>query len=289
MPSQEDINAQQKLLNTNRRALEHYVMQRDAIGSLNISPAVAQGIDEARANIRQIKGVLRGWNVVVEDLPIDEAASAAPSDRAAVAGAARSRPPMPASRLPWMVAAALLLVLIAMGVRLFQLSSSAGGNDTQTPLRAETQPAADRAAAASPTAATAAAQWPAVFDNVAERKSPAGEELYLFIQKIEVFEDGTSRWHISFWNKSNQDLLFDFQRQYSYIADDLGNQYTISDTDYSLPKYVIPQGARKEYYVEFARLSPKAKEFTVVFENYYGWADFRFKVPLNLQSLPIKS
>ena len=276
MPSQEDINAQQKLLNTNRRALEHYMLQRDAIGSLNISPAVAQGIDEARANIRQIKGVLRSWNVVVEDLPIDEAASAAPSDRAAVAGAARSRPPMPASRLPWMVAAALLLVLVAMGVRLFQLSSSAGGNASQTPLHSETSPAA-------------AAQWPAVFDNVAERKSPAGEELYLFIQKIEVFEDGTSRWHISFWNKSNQDLLFDFQRQYSYIADDLGNQYTISDTDYSLPKYVIPQGARKEYYVEFARLSPKAKEFTVVFENYYGWADFRFKVPLNLQSLPIKS
>lgn len=72
MPSQNDIEAQLKLLATNRRTLEHYIIQRDTLGSAHVPPMVSHGIREARENIQNIKTILRQQKVVVEDLAIDE-------------------------------------------------------------------------------------------------------------------------------------------------------------------------------------------------------------------------
>jgi hypothetical protein len=71
MASHEEIAEQQKRLTTNRRTLAHYLGQQASLGAAFAPPAVANGIDEARSNIRRIKRILRGWNVRVEDHPDD--------------------------------------------------------------------------------------------------------------------------------------------------------------------------------------------------------------------------
>lgn len=74
MLGQEEISQQLQLLTINRRTLAHYLRQRDQQGYLNTPPGILNGIDEARSNIRRIKGILQSWGVSVEDLPDDEEA-----------------------------------------------------------------------------------------------------------------------------------------------------------------------------------------------------------------------
>jgi hypothetical protein len=72
MPSQEDIDHQQKLLTTYRRNLAVYINQQSMIGAAYIPPAIANGIRESRDNIARIKGILHTWGVAVEDHPDDD-------------------------------------------------------------------------------------------------------------------------------------------------------------------------------------------------------------------------
>jgi hypothetical protein len=74
MPSQEDIDGQLQLLITYRRTLNRYLQQRGTMGGAYTPPHVLHGIDESRAHIRQIKRILRDWNVPVENHPDDEEA-----------------------------------------------------------------------------------------------------------------------------------------------------------------------------------------------------------------------
>lgn len=72
MPEQEDIIEQQRLLQTHRRTLAHYLNQQAILGTAYTPPGVAHGIIEARENIRSIKKTLRGWGMHVDDLPNEE-------------------------------------------------------------------------------------------------------------------------------------------------------------------------------------------------------------------------
>ena len=75
MPSQADIDHQQTLLRTYRRNLAHLVKQAASFGSEDAAPIhIVNSLDDARANISRIKGILRGWDVKVDDLP-DEGGS----------------------------------------------------------------------------------------------------------------------------------------------------------------------------------------------------------------------
>jgi hypothetical protein len=78
MPSQEDIAHQQELLAAYRRTLAQYLKQQALISELFTPPAIAHGIDEARANIGRVKSTLHAWGVPVEDLPDDEAPPTVP-------------------------------------------------------------------------------------------------------------------------------------------------------------------------------------------------------------------
>lgn len=71
MPTSAEIADQQNLLTTHRRTLAHYLKQQASLGEAFAPPAVTHGISEARSNIRRIKGILRSWNVRVEDHPDD--------------------------------------------------------------------------------------------------------------------------------------------------------------------------------------------------------------------------
>jgi hypothetical protein len=73
MPNPEDIANQQELLAAYRRTLAQFLKQQALISELFTPPAIANGIDESRENIRRIKTTLREWGVPVDDLPYDEA------------------------------------------------------------------------------------------------------------------------------------------------------------------------------------------------------------------------
>jgi hypothetical protein len=92
MPDQEEINGQQELLATHRRTLAHYLEQQAQLGVGHTPPAVAQGIHDARDQIRRIKRVLHGWRVRVVDHP-DDASPGATIDETAASNADVPDPP----------------------------------------------------------------------------------------------------------------------------------------------------------------------------------------------------
>jgi hypothetical protein len=72
-PDQEQIANQQNLLETYRRMLVIHLRQQALAGGAPFAaPSVINGINEARASIRRIKGVLRDWSVQIVDSPDDE-------------------------------------------------------------------------------------------------------------------------------------------------------------------------------------------------------------------------
>jgi hypothetical protein len=73
MPSQEDIDAQQALLEIYRRNLSHLLRQSAKYGSEAAAPLpISNEIRETRASIRRIKTILQNWGVQVEEQPDDE-------------------------------------------------------------------------------------------------------------------------------------------------------------------------------------------------------------------------
>jgi hypothetical protein len=72
MPDHEAIANQLELLAAHRRTLAQYLKQQALISELFTPPAIAHGIEEARANITRVKNTLREWGVSIEDLPDDE-------------------------------------------------------------------------------------------------------------------------------------------------------------------------------------------------------------------------
>jgi len=78
MPSEEDIKAQQELLNVYRRTLFTLLKQRAYITASLVPPAIASGIDEARDNIRRIKQNLRAMGISIDDQQNDDEAPAPP-------------------------------------------------------------------------------------------------------------------------------------------------------------------------------------------------------------------
>src|SRR4051812_9441646 len=83
MPSQDDINHQLNLLEINRRNLALYLRQRDTLGEAYAPPGTINGILETRANIKRIKGILKGWNIPADEHPDDEETEQAAAERRA--------------------------------------------------------------------------------------------------------------------------------------------------------------------------------------------------------------
>ena len=69
----EDIVRQRELLALHRQTLHHYLRQQASLGNAYTPPAVTSGISEARAEIKQIKDILRTHAAVVDDQPQDDA------------------------------------------------------------------------------------------------------------------------------------------------------------------------------------------------------------------------
>jgi len=61
MPNQDDIAAQQELLQMHRQTLDVLLKQQAQLGESYAPPAIINGIRIARASIAQIKQSLRDW------------------------------------------------------------------------------------------------------------------------------------------------------------------------------------------------------------------------------------
>ena len=72
MPTQNEIQTQLKRLLSYRRTLAHYLDRQAKLGMSHTPPEVTHGIIEAQQNIEEIKNVLRGWHVGVENHPDDQ-------------------------------------------------------------------------------------------------------------------------------------------------------------------------------------------------------------------------
>jgi nucleoside phosphorylase len=78
MSREDDIAHQLRLLGIHRKTLAHYLGQAATLGMFT-PPYIAYGISQARAEIRRIKSILRGWGTTVEDHPDDEEQQTAPT------------------------------------------------------------------------------------------------------------------------------------------------------------------------------------------------------------------
>lgn len=79
MPSPDEIQHQQALLDIHRRTLAHALRQAAAHGGVDFAPpATAHTIRTARAEIQRIKALLRGWGSAVADHPDDRESPASP-------------------------------------------------------------------------------------------------------------------------------------------------------------------------------------------------------------------
>jgi hypothetical protein len=86
MPDQDDIAAQQALLQVHRQTLDVLLRQQAQFGEAYAPPAIVNGIRIARASIAQVKQSLRDWGAPVEDLPNDAPHPDASADPALGAG-----------------------------------------------------------------------------------------------------------------------------------------------------------------------------------------------------------
>src|ERR1700712_52009 len=80
MPTDDDIAAQQALLQAHRQTLSVLLTQQAQLGAAYAPPGIANGIRVARDAIAQAKRTLRDWGVSVEDLPNDLEVAGAPGD-----------------------------------------------------------------------------------------------------------------------------------------------------------------------------------------------------------------
>jgi hypothetical protein len=86
MPNQDDIAAQQALLQVHRQTLDILLKQQAQFGEAYTPPAIVNGIRSARNSIAQIKQSLRDWGAPAEDLPNDAQHPDAPAASAFRAG-----------------------------------------------------------------------------------------------------------------------------------------------------------------------------------------------------------
>lgn len=146
MPDQTTIDEYLGLLRSHRRTLHQLLKQEALSGEAFVPPAVANGIEDARAEIARVKAALRGWGVAVDDEPADTPTPASPAARAL--------------RLPaaaWLALGAAIMLLLIGALALARQPAAA----TQPTPAAIPTPAPTAIPTPAPTAAPTALPTPA--------------------------------------------------------------------------------------------------------------------------------
>jgi hypothetical protein len=150
MLSPEEIAEQQQLLAAHRRTLAIYLRQQAEIGPAYSPPALINGIEHARSNIRRIKTTLNAAGVTVAEDPDDEEPQ--PSHRRPVA-VPRQDPMFP--RWLGLAVASVLVIGLAAGGGWWWLSRQPGNTP---PPQATPSSLKATASAEAPPEATAPAE-----------------------------------------------------------------------------------------------------------------------------------
>lgn len=140
MLSPEEIVEQQQLLAAYRRTLAVYLRQQAEIGRAFSPPALINGIDETRRDIKRIKEILRAASAEVAEDPDDDEPPPPPRARILLT---------PAGGLPrwvWLAAA----VALAIGVGLWWFSGLRNQTASQQEAPAATQEASSAAGQETP-------------------------------------------------------------------------------------------------------------------------------------------
>src|SRR3954465_5702160 len=82
MPDQDDIAAQQALLQAHRQTLDVLLRQQAQFGEAYTPPALVAGIRSARASVAQIKQSLCDWGAPADDMPNDAPNPSTPAEPA---------------------------------------------------------------------------------------------------------------------------------------------------------------------------------------------------------------
>jgi hypothetical protein len=135
MLSPEEIVQQQKLLATYRRTLAVYLKQQAEIGRAYSPPALINGIEDTRTNIKRIKEILSAAGIQVPVDPDDEEPPPPPPRPVALPTQDRVFP-----RWFWPIVAGTLAIALAIGVGWWRLSNPQNGTSSQeqTPVAVET-------------------------------------------------------------------------------------------------------------------------------------------------------
>jgi hypothetical protein len=299
MPDANDIQAQQQLLAQYRRTLTVLLGQRASLGKDHAPPSNANGIDEARNNIRQIKMTLRSWSVSVDDLPIDEEAitpTIVPQSRSSnTATQTRGNETGCLNRTNTIlgIIASLVTIIAFFGINnLFARQTPISDPTSALPpaTQLQSQPTTINAAPLAQNQPTTIPDVPpdksslGSFDmnEVVQVKTPDFEVKLISIQ---ILPAGTMQWTFEMWNKTGTPQTV-YMAAASYVVDDIGNKY---DTVQGMAAN-IQAGERSEQNITFKAPKAGGNAFSLYVSNSVG---VQFQAPavsfskvLNSNSVP---
>ena len=299
MPDANDIQAQQQLLAQYRRTLTVLLGQRASLGKDHAPPSNANGIDEARNNIRQIKVTLLRWGVSVEDLPIDEESinpNVAPQFRSSnTETKTRGNETGCLSRTNTIlgIIASIVTIIAFFGINnLFARQTPISDPTSSLPPATQLQ--------SQPTTINDAPQaqgQPTTVSDVSTDKASLGSlDLNETVQvktpdfetkliRIQIVPAGTMQWTFEMWNKTGQPQTV-YMAAGSYVVDDIGNKYDIVQGMAAN----IQAGERSEQNITFKAPKPGGSAYSLYVHNSIG---IQFQAPaisfskvLNSNSVP---
>jgi hypothetical protein len=115
------------------------------------------------------------------------------------------------------------------------------------------------------------------------------------VRSVELQPDGTMRWNLELFNRSNRDQAYSFRFEKIYLVDEFGNRYAVlgSSTgaaaggEENAYRGILQRMVRADYWFEFPAPRNGARQFTVVFGDASGgagsegprFADLKLEMP----------
>jgi hypothetical protein len=120
--------------------------------------------------------------------------------------------------------------------------------------------------------------------NVSKSSANYGGEVDLIVDKIELLANGRMRWHISFWNHTDNYASLAFGEDKSYVSDEEGNQYEILAMEPS--EFIdsgVPAGVRLRGWLEFNSPQGDTRNFQLHMRRWtYGSQQLSYENPLEI-------
>jgi len=102
-------------------------------------------------------------------------------------------------------------------------------------------------------------------------KHPKYDDLSVTLTTVDITENGLTRWHLLFWNQSKRDYGFGFNLDESYVSDEFGQLYEITDASVKSGELIDHRaGLRYAYWFDFPAVKNEAKNLTLSLQDRQG-------------------